>query len=74
MGYIQDARENHVKKKVEEGITYFLLRPQILNPKRTDYKKCWKLWFLMKKREPFQLIVGLIEMDNSHTYPRWGHG
>lgn len=40
MGYIQDARENHVKKKVEEGITYFLLRPQILNPKRTDYKKC----------------------------------
>jgi len=35
MGYIQDARENHVKKKVEEGTTYFLLR--IINPKRTDY-------------------------------------
>lgn len=30
MGYIQDARQNHVKKKVEEGILYF---SSSMNPK-----------------------------------------
>jgi len=31
MGYIEDARENHVKKKVEEGITYLFFSH--INPK-----------------------------------------
>jgi hypothetical protein len=33
MGYIQEARENHVKKKVEEGTA--LTYNHLLNPNKT---------------------------------------
>lgn len=34
MGYVQEARENHVKKKVEEGIIKLVVRLFCLNPNR----------------------------------------